>query len=611
MKNNYIKKKILLIVLVVASSFGVIFDLAKHQYAQFSPYSILILVGLIAYLGYNLWRNGFDTLENVSVELENVIKGSKVFTASIAKTDATLAQEIDKLSSITLQATKYTQAIGKEDSVIELDQTIPINSALTEMQGYLKRLNEEEQKRNWVIQGTAELGDVIRQHLDSKVEVLTDLFLHKLIKYLNANQAGIYLVNEDQEGKFIELKACYAYDRKKFHHKRLEWGEGLVGECIRDAGFLFLTDIPDNYMSITSGIGSANPKNIVLCPLKTNEKTIGAIEIASFEVMQSHKTELIERVCESLATTIVTVQNNARNLELLDKAKNVEQDLKEKENAMLQANEELNATQEELSRRLVDIQVESNLNRNILEAINKSNAMVEYDMQGRVLDVNDLYLNVMGYKKEELIGKTEAHMLPNDEMTRQNLEMLWTSLAQGQFNSGQFKRLTKNRNEIWIEASFNPIVDINGNLSKVLMFAQFISDIMERENELKNKISVLNEALPYAELDEDWKIKNANPLFMSTFSLTRKTTRGYELISYLAKQVETGQDFTAYFKRELGTQKSFRTEIDCLLQDGKTHHLYFVFNPLKDLNGKVIATGIIINEYPEQHSNSEIQLKIV
>lgn len=592
MKNLITNKRILFWAIAISVFVILLSDLIQNDFRHLSAYSTGILIAVLAFAGYYSWKKAIVENDAIVDELGILLDGKPVSTSKIAKSNLLAAKQIDNISTLTSQATIYAKNIGKGNSNIQLDEKFPLNQSLLEMEKYLQELRIEEQKRSWVVQGIADLGDVIRENLNSKVEDLANLVLLKLIKYLNANQAGLYLTIETNEEKYIKLVSCYAYDKKKYHQKRIEWGEGLVGESIRDQDLLYITDIPEDYITITSGLGTSNPRNIIICPLKTNGGTIGAVEIASFEVMDHFKKELIVKVCESLASTIVTVLNNRKNLDLLDQADHIEHTLREKENILMQNAEELTATQEELNRRLLEIQVEANLNRNILEAINKSNAMVEFDMSGHILDANDLYLNFMGYKKEELLGKTEAMLLTKDEAANQNLTMLWSSLSQGQFNSGQFKRLSKSGEEVWVEASFNPILDLEGKPMKVLMFAQFISDMLARENELKNKVAVLNETLPYAELDNTNKVKNANSLFMNMFGLTRKTTKGFEFVSYLSTNAENA----IQIQQKLKNHENFKHQLECKLPNDTTSNLYITFYPLKDLNGHVTGTGIIINE---------------
>lgn len=586
-------------------------------YEGFSSCSSQLLafsIGLSVVLAVWSHKFVFNTLDVAKKELSLLKEGQQITEDVHTIRDPQIVESLSDLSRTLSGATHMAKNLGSDNhdaTNANVDVSLPLIAALNETHHHLIRLKDEEEKRNWVIQGVGKLNELIHQNLDSSIDVLGDLLVSKMVHHLGAVQGGLFLLQEEKEDAYISMIACYAYDRKKYLKRRIEIGEGIVGECIRDQDLAYLTDVPEKYVKISSGLGDAPPRNVIIAPLKTSDKTIGAIEIASFEIMGEHKVELIKKVCENLATTIVIMQNNWRNKELLNQADLTEQTLREKEMVLMQNAEELTATQEELNRKLIQIEQESNLTHNILSAINKSNAMVEYDMQGCIREANELYLNVMGFVKQEVIGQTDQMMLTQEESATINLNMLWDSLRQGQFNSGQFKRLSKNGQEVWIEASFNPILDLEGRPFKVLMLAQFITDTLSKENDLKNKIHALNESYPFAELTFDHKIKYCNALFMSLFGLTRKTNKEFNISQFMAKQNIVFDNPKEYFEMHIAEQKSIQKNYELTLSDGQSHQLSFSFSPLKDLNGRLTGFGLIIDDF-SQHvvANKVVKLKV-
>ena len=172
------------------------------------------------------------------------------------------------------ETTDFSIEIGKgnfDSPFVPLSEDDDLGNALLEMRTNLKHATEEESKRkkedeqrNWASQGIAKFSDILRQNNDN-IEKLSYDVISSLVKYCDANQGGLFIVNDDdQNDKFIEMASAYAFNRKKFLEKRIEIGVGLVGRAIQEAETIYVTDIPENYITITSGLGDDNPKSILI-----------------------------------------------------------------------------------------------------------------------------------------------------------------------------------------------------------------------------------------------------------------------------------------------------------------------------------------------------------
>ena len=109
------------------------------------------------------------------------------------------------------------------------------------------------------------------------------------------------------------MTACYAYDRKKFTDKRIEWGDGLIGTCAQEKGTIHLTNLPDNYVSITSGLGKATPKSLLIVPLIINEQVHGVIELASFNTFEKFEVDFVEKSCRKHSFNPINSKNKYPN----------------------------------------------------------------------------------------------------------------------------------------------------------------------------------------------------------------------------------------------------------------------------------------------------------
>jgi methyl-accepting chemotaxis protein len=220
------------------------------------------------------------------------------------------------------------------------------------------RRKEEDENRNWAAQGVAKFSDILRKNTNDLDELAYDI-ISNLVKYTNSNQGGIYIINDnDKDNLFIEMKASYAYDRRKFITKRIEIGEGLVGRCYQEMEKIYLTEIPNEYVKITSGLGEDNPRALLIVPFIYNNVIYGLVEIASFSEYPAHVIEFIERIGESIAATVSSSKAQIQTALLLEQSQQQAEEMASQEEEMRQNMEELRATQEQSSRREEELQRE-------------------------------------------------------------------------------------------------------------------------------------------------------------------------------------------------------------------------------------------------------------
>jgi len=249
---------------------------------------------------------------------------------------------------------RFALAIGQgryDEQFQLLSEEDVIGRALLDMRESLKKNANDEWRRNWVTQGLAEVGTILRNHTDNPTEFY-NVIIRFVVKYSEANQGGIFLVASDEQGdRHLDLMACYAYDRKKYMEKKVMIGEGILGQCVLEKRTVHLSEIPRNYISITSGLGDAPPSNLVIVPLKVNEDVVGVMEIASFKKFEKFQIELFERLAESIAAAIANVQVNRNTRTLLEQSRQQADEMKSSQEELKQSMEELSAIQEEMTRK--------------------------------------------------------------------------------------------------------------------------------------------------------------------------------------------------------------------------------------------------------------------
>ncbi len=222
--------------------------------------------------------------------------------------------------------------------------------SVNQMIDHLKSAKEEDEKRNWTAEGLARFGETLRS--DKSFGSLADTILASLVKYLKANQGALFITNDsDPKNVHLSMVSCYAYERKKYRQHIIDVGQGLVGQCYLEKDLVFLTEVPAHYVTITSGLGQATPKCLLIIPLINNGTVEGVVELASFRVFQEFEIAFITKVAESIASTIATSRINERTKQLLQRSQQQAEELRAQEEEMRQNMEELSATQEEMHRK--------------------------------------------------------------------------------------------------------------------------------------------------------------------------------------------------------------------------------------------------------------------
>ena len=233
-----------------------------------------------------------------------------------------------------------------------------LGKALTNMRDELKKAKAaekqqaaEQEKEAWTANGIAIFNDLLRQET-SNLEAMSRTFISKLTDYIGVVQGGVFIINDDDpEHVKYELKGAVAYNRVKHNEKEFEVGIGLVGQCAYEKAPIYLNEIPDNYMEITSGLGEANPRFVLLMPAIMNDTVYAVIELASFSKIDEYKVNFLTKISDALSSTISMVKINASTAKLLEESKDKADMLAEQSEVLKQSFEELRATQEDLARK--------------------------------------------------------------------------------------------------------------------------------------------------------------------------------------------------------------------------------------------------------------------
>jgi len=460
----------------------------------------VFLVFAIPYIIYLIYRNFYNQIEQKQKFLEDEYsKSSKIteFILNIIRQDFTSIYEIDN----------QNDKLGK--ALIELRDTLKLN-----LENDGKRRKEDE-IRNWNVEGLAKFGDILRKDNDN-INSLGYNVIHELTNYIGGIQGGFYLLNgQNEDDRTFELIAFYAYGRKKFADKQIKWGKGLIGTCAIERKTTYINDLPDTYISVTSGLGKANPKCVVISPLIANDEIFGIIEIASFKSLEKHEINFVEKVAENTASILSTVKMNMQTARLLEESKAQSQALISQEEEMRQNLEELQATQEEASRQSERfLRLETTVNHTMVRA--------EYATDGTLIYANTRFLKKLEYSSNaDVEGKHISMFIAkkDDEWFKR----IWNNLQTGgRHFEGYMKHITRTGKDLWTMATYTCIRDENDQVERILFLALDTTEHKQLSLNLEGIIEAVNRSSIKIEFDINGNIREFNEPFIYLFKYQEK-----------------------------------------------------------------------------------------
>ncbi len=254
-------------------------------------FGFLILTVVIFFISRNITLPLHKTIDVLhSIESGNIDIYEKLDTNRKDEIGE-MSQSVNKLASALKNTANFAARIGKGEFDTEYtvlgDHDI-LGIALIEMRKNLKEAENERQeriadaeKRTYFQNGIAVIGEILQKNFDT-IEELSFALVKETVKFLEAVQGGMFIVENVNEKEILTLKAAYAYDKKKRLTSEVEIGESLVGRCAKEKKIIHLTDIPEGYTYVSSGLGEENPNILVLAPLVHEHNIFCVLEIASF-----------------------------------------------------------------------------------------------------------------------------------------------------------------------------------------------------------------------------------------------------------------------------------------------------------------------------------------
>jgi tubulin-specific chaperone A len=274
-----------------------------------------------------------------------------------------------------MKVVELAERISQGDYAVEIEERSPddrLSASLNRMTHKLLEMSRENQRQNWIKTGQTQLSDHMQGDLD--MAVLGRSLITFLARYLNAQIGAFYVPDGNHR---LQLVASYAYQKRKHLSNVFEMGEGLVGQAALEKQSIILTNVPDDYLVVSSGLGEVQPRNIAVIPVLMEGEVKGVIELGSLYAFADDILVFLNLVAESIAIAIHSAQSRLQVQELLEETQAQAEELQAQQEELRQANEEL----EEQTKALTESEARLQAQQEELRQTNE-----ELEEQARVLE---------------------------------------------------------------------------------------------------------------------------------------------------------------------------------------------------------------------------------
>lgn len=443
--------------------------------------------------------------------------------------------------------------IGSEDDIL--------GNALLKMRENLQSQAKEEEVRNWIVQGTSEVGNILRNF--NKVNELGYEIVRALTPKLEAVQGAFYEVREAEKQDSRRRKgnikqiATFAYNRKKYIENEFSFGQGLVGQCAMEMDIIHRREIPDEYVSITSGLlDEQKPTNLIIVPLISENKLYGIMEFAGFVEFTEKQIQFLQELSEIIARSLFNISTNENTLKLLN---------------------EVNKSQERTEKLLA----------------NASEVITIIDAEANLKYVSPSVSAILGYNANDILNTVDLDKVYEEDKNTylENIQKLLETPEKPLTWAYQYK--SSSGDQIWVETTGRNLFS-NPAIEGILLNTTDITERRKAEAEQREraKMQALSENSPdiIIRIDLEGNFSYVNPIIEKFTGLSTE-----KFLTSNIDEIKIDERITAKwkeFKKKLeGAPKALATEMEFPTHKGE--ELFMEVNCIPEFDEKGMLESIL------------------
>jgi PAS domain S-box-containing protein len=567
---------------------------------------LILLFALIIYLAATIRTIIKSRVRNLHNYVDAFNHGNIPDDIEIGKDEfGKVMQDLQNLGSNLKQMQQLAATVGRgefDTDIRVFDYEGELGKSFAEMHDGLLQVAVRDQQRNWTNEGIALFGSILREYNDP--QSLYDELISNLVKYIMANQGGIFILSESLTGQAsLELRSVYAYDRKRFVEKSVKPGQGLVGQVWLEKEVLYLEESSDDFIQISSGLGKANPRSLLIVPMISNEsEVLGAIELASFKTFAEYEIEFVKRVGEMIVSAISSLKNSEKTRLLLDEAQKATEQLRKQEQEMRLNMTQLMATQEEMLRNQAELSGQT-------FAINTTLAFVEFDVNDIIINANEIFLTGIGMSLDALKGQSYSTLIDGRSMNLFDYQKFWQNLREGQAEQREIRISTPNGNEMWYNATFTPIKNNQGEIYKIIKLGVEVTDQKRLNYSFQSQLAAIYRTNAIIEYNLQGYIMDANELYLRMMEYKLEEIKGKHQNIFIPESDRQLPENTQIWGR-LAQGESILGIFKRIDKNGKTRWIRGSYSAIADLDGKPFKIFMIAQDISHE-KEVEDEIKII
>jgi methyl-accepting chemotaxis protein len=239
-----------------------------------------------------------------------------------------------------------------------------------------------------------------------------------------------------------------------------------------------------------------------------------------------------------------------------------------------------------------------------LNAVSNTHAVMEFNLDGTVVNANDNFLKILGYGIEEIRGRHHSMVVEPAHRQSNDYRLFWEKLARGEYDAGQYKRLAKGGRELWMQASYNPIMDVHGRPSKIVEYATDITAEKMRVAEFAGQLTAIDKTQAVIEFALDGTILTANDTFLRSVGYTLAEIQGKKHSLFVEPGVRDSKEYRLLWEK-LGRGESHAGQYQRVGKGGKELWFHANYNSILDMNGKPFKVINYANDVTQQVLQSQ------